>query len=121
MYDAGKLKSLMHHIITDGTKKDIIDALYLLFKEEKQVYEITFESLPYSRGGNYKRHTSLLYSTQSWYIKKYDSGYAINTESTSKSAVCPLVIIPKFYTEAGRAFHNGIIETKINELKKQLL
>lgn len=122
LYDAGKLKNLMQCIITDGTKKDIVDALYLLFKQEKEVYEVNFESLPYSRGGKYARHTSTLHSTQRWEVVEYGaSGYIIETNSTSKSAACPLVVIPKFYTEAGKTYHNGIIETKINELKKQLL
>lgn len=118
LLNAGKLDSLMNHIITNGTKRDIIDALYLLFQKGSDSYNITFESVPYSRGGKYARHTSTLHSTQSWKIEEIgESGYCIVTESTSKSGACPTVIVPKFYTEVGKVHHNMILQGQINELE----
>ena len=76
LYEAGKLKDLCKHIISDGTKADIINALKLMFDMGGQEYEIIFHSLPYSRGGKYARHTSDLHSTQKWEIVEYGvSGY----------------------------------------------
>lgn len=121
LYEAGKLTRLMPHIITDGTKADIINALFLLFKQGSQEYNITFESLPYSRGGKYKRHTSTLHSNQKWEICEIDNEYYVRKSSTSSSASCPDVIVPKFYTETGKAFHNAKIQEQIDKLKKQLL
>jgi len=122
LLNAGRLSNLMENIITDGTKRDTIDALYLLFKQGDDSYDITFESIPYSRGGKYARHTSTLHSTQSWKIIEDCNGcWHISTESTSKSGACPSVIIPKFYTEAGKSYYNAQILSKINELQKQLL
>lgn len=121
--EAGKLKNLCNYIISDGTKLDIIDALKMMFDLGGEEYEITFESLPYSRGGRYARHTSTLHSTQSWFISiGITSGiYFIDTKTTSNSAACPAVKIPMFYTEKGRIFHNSIINDKIEELKTKLL
>ena len=45
LYEAGKLKDLCSHIITDGTKADIINALKIMFDLGGEEYEITFESL----------------------------------------------------------------------------
>ena len=112
---------LKHYIITDGSKRDTIDALYLLFKQGSDEYQISFQSLPYSRGGKYARHTSTLYSVQKWEIIEMSDGFYIYKSSTSKSASCPDVIVPKFYTETGKAFHNAKIQEQIDKLKKQLL
>ena len=122
LYENKKLKYLNEYVIFDGTKKDLIDALYLLFKKGSDEYNIDFESVPYSRGGKYKRHTSTLHSTQKWEIKKsLEDNYYISTSSTSKSANCPSVIVPKFYTEKGKQFFNSKIENEINKLKMKLL
>lgn len=122
LYKAGKLKGLMNHIITDGTQSDIIDCLYLLFKKGGDSYEVTFESIPYSRGGKYRRHTSTLRSVQTWGIEYWEnSGYNIVSSSSSKSGNCPVVIVPKFYTEKGKQFFNSKIENEINKLKMKLL
>lgn len=122
LYESKKLNSLLYSILYDGTKADLINALYLLFKKGGEEYNVSFESLPYSRGGRYVRHTSTLYSTQKWEIKESAEGnYYISTSSTSKSANCPVVIVPKFYTEKGKQFFNSKIENEINKLKRQLL
>lgn len=118
LLNAGKLTNLMMHVITDGTKRDIINALHLMFKQESDSYDITFESIPYSRGGKYARHTSTLHSTQSWkIIEDYNGCWYITTESTSKSGACPPVIVPKFYTQVGKVHHNMILQGQINELE----
>ncbi len=118
IYEAGKCANLMKHIITDGSKKDTIDALYLLFKTGSGSYERTFESVPYSRGGKYARHTSTLHTTQSWGVEELGaSGYCILTHSTSNSRNCPPVVVPTFYTEVGKAYYNAKIQGKINELE----
>lgn len=121
LLESGKLESLKNYIIYDGTKKGLIDALYLLFEQNSLEYQISFQSLPYSRGGKYALHTSTLYSTQKWEVVEGGNGYYIYKSSTSKSANCPSVIVPKFYTESGKVFYNSIIENKIKELKNQLL
>ena len=122
LYENWKLSGLMNNIISDGTKSDIINALYLLFQKGGEEYNVSFESLPYSRGGRYARHTSTLDSTQKWEIKKsLEGNYYISTSSTSKSANCPSVIVPKFYTEIGKMYYNSIIIEKIQKLEKQLL
>ena len=123
LLDAGKLKDLIQYVVTDTTKADLINALYLLFSKGGDQYHITFESLPYSRGGKYARHTSTLNSTQNWQVKKSEAteNYYINTWSTSNSAACAPVIVPKFYTESGKNYHNGLINGQIERLKKQLL
>jgi len=121
LYDAGKLKNLIPYIITDGTKKDAVNALYLLFKEERGEYRVAFESLPYSRGGKYARHTSTLYSSQRWEVREIGGEFYVEKSSSSKSSACPPVMVPKFYTEAGKIFHNSLIEKKIDELKNELL
>ena len=121
LFENGKLKSLMSNIIYDGTKQDAIDALCLLFKKGSDEYNVTFESLPYSKGGKYARHTTTLHSTQSWEIKEYIAGYYISINSTSKSANCPPVIVPKFYTEKGKNFYNSKIKSQIQELENKLL
>ena len=119
---SGKLTNLLTHTITNGTTVDQVDALYLLFKQEFDSYVVEFESLPYSKGGRYKRHTSILTSHQIWRVVEYGvSGYVIETERTSKSANCPSVIIPKFYTEKGKNYHNAKIYEKIKELENKLL
>ena len=118
----GKLNNLLKYTINNGTTDDKVDALYLLFKQESDSYVVEFESLPYSRGGKYARHTSTLTSHQTWRVVEYGvSGYGIETERTSKSANCPSVIIPKFYTEKGRNYHNAKIYEKIKELENELL
>ena len=121
LYESGKLSLLMNNIVSDGTKKDLIDALYLLFKKGSDEYIIEFESVPYSRGGKWRRHTSTLHSVQSWKIEERDGSYYITTRSTSKSDNCPTVIVPKFYTEKGKKHYNSIITEKIQELEKKLL
>ena len=121
LFENGKLKSLMSNIIYDGTKQDANDALYLLFKKGSDEYNVTFESLPYSRGGRYAKHTSTLHSTQSWEIKEYDGCYYVSVNSTSKSANCPSVIVPNFYTEKGKNYFNNKIQSNIDSLQKQLL
>lgn len=122
LLEAGKLENLKKYIITDGTKKDEIDALYLLFKQESDEYNITFESVPYSNGGKYARHTSTLHSTQKWEVVEFgNSGFCIEKTSTSKSGACPDVIVPKFYTEVGKNWHNSLIENKIKELQKRTI
>ena len=122
LLEAGKLNMLINYIITDGTKSDIINALFILFKHGGEEYNISFESLPYSRGGRYARHTSTLYSTQKWEICGTDeNGYYISKSSTSKSAACPDVIVPTFYTEIGKNYFNLIILSQIKELEKKLL
>ena len=121
LFENGKLKSLMSNIIYDGTKQDAIDALYLLFKKGSDEYNVTFESLPYSKGGRYTRHTTTLHSTQSWEIKEYDGCYYVSVNSTSKSANCPSVIVPQFYTEKGKNFYNSKIKAQIQELENKLL
>ena len=122
LLETGKMSNLTNIVITDGTQSDLINALKMMFDLGREQYEITFESLPYSRGGKYTRHTSTLHSTQKWEIVEYGiSGYCVNRTSTSKSANCPLVEVPKFYTEKGKAFYNAAIESKISELKQQLL
>ena len=121
-YEAGKCENLMEYIVTDSTKSDIINALYLLFKKGGDEYQISFESLPYSRGGKYRRHTSTLVSVQSWKVDQYENGaYYIRTNSSSKSAACPEVVVPKFYTEKGKVFHNFILNKQIEELRGLLL
>ena len=121
-YEAGKCENLMEYIVTDSTKSDIINALYLLFKKGGDEYQISFESLPYSRGGKYRRHTSTLVSVQSWKVDQYENGeYFIRTNSSSKSAACPEVVVPKFYTEKGKVFHNFILNKQIEELRGLLL
>jgi hypothetical protein len=121
LYEAGKLKGLMMHIISDGTKSDVINALQMLINYGGGEETITFESVPYSRGGKWKRHTSTLSSTQKWEVVEGGSGYYVSCSSSSISGNCPAVVVPKFYTEKGKEFHNGIIYTKIQELKKKLL
>lgn len=123
LYEAGKLKPLMMHIISDGTKSDIIDALQLLINCGGSSETIKFESLPYSRGGKYARHTSTLTSVQSWQVCRCgdDGDFYITKESTSKSANCPNVVVPKFFTEKGQQFHNSIIRQEIESLKRKLI
>ena len=123
LYAAGKLNSLLANIISNNSKADIINALKLIFDKERDEYSAFFESVPYSRGGKYARHTSTLHSNQSWFLTKGVStgNYFIDTKSTSNSANCPAVIIPKFYTEVGRIFHNSQIELEIERLKNELL
>ena len=122
LLEAGKLNELQQYIISDNTKADKINALQILFKKEKDFYNIEFESLPYSRGGRYKRHTSTLHSVQSWELKFSEYyGWYIATSSSSNSANCPPVDVPIFYTEAGRAFHNQKIQQQIDELKSKML
>ena len=119
---SGKLNNLLKYTINNGTTADQVDALYLLFKQESDIYVVEFESLPYSRGGKYARHTSTLTSHQTWRVVEHGvSGYVIETERTSKSANCPSVIIPKFYTEKGKNYHNAKIHEKIKELENKLL
>ena len=63
-----------------------------------------------------------LTSHQTWRVVEVGiSGYVIVTESTSKSANCPSVIIPKFYTEKGKNYYNAKIHEKIKELENELL
>lgn len=121
LYKSGSLNKLMAHIITDNTQSDIVNALYLLFKAERGEYNVTFESVPYSRGGRYARHTSTLHSIQSWDVYCFDGNYYIRTNSTSKSVACPPVIIPKFYTEKGKAYFNSKIHAQISDLQKKIL
>lgn len=121
LLESGKLENLKKHIITDGTKSDIINALYLLFAKGKDEYNISFESVPYSRGGKYARHTSTLHSTQKWEVVDLSGEYYVLTYSSSKSANCPPVVIPAFYTETGKNFYNSLIEIKISELQKRIL
>ena len=121
LYENKKLKYLNEYVIFDGTKKDLIDALYLLFKKGSDEYNIDFESVPYSRGGKWTRHTSTLHSVQSWKIEERDGLYYITTRSTSKSDNCPAVIVPKFYTEKGKKHYNYIIIETIQALEKKLL
>lgn len=122
LLEAGKLRNLMKYIITDGTKSDTINALYLLFKQNSGEYNITFESCPYSRGGKYRRHTTTLHSTQKWEVVEYgSSGFDVEKTSTSKSGACPSVIVPKFYTESGKNFYNSVIEKQIAELQNKML
>lgn len=122
LLEAGKLYNLTNFVITDGTQSDLINALKMMFDLGREQYDVEFESLPYSRGGKYARHTTTLHSTQQWVVSQDARGaYFIDRFSTSKSANCPLVEVPKFYTEKGKAFHNAIIESKISELKQQLL
>jgi len=121
LFEAKKLTRLMNYIITDGTKTDTINALYLLMSKGGDEYDITFESVPYSRGGKYKRHTSTLCSAQKWEVIEGDNGYYISRSSTSRSANCPSVIVPIFYTETGRQYYNSIINNKIEVLRAQLI
>ena len=121
LVDANQVDALLKHIITNGTKKDKIDALSLLFKSSGEEYEISFESVPYSRGGRYTRHTSTLTSTQKWEVVEGCERFYIKTSSTSNSGACPAVIIPKFYTPAGKEFHNDNIRARIAELELQKL
>lgn len=50
-----------------------------------------------------------------------DREFRIVKSSTSKSANCQSVVVPKFYTEIGKISHNSKIQEKINEIQKQLL
>jgi len=122
LLNAGKLTELKKYIITDGSTSDTINALHLLMAKKSDEYYVSFESLPYSRGGKYKRHTSTLSSIQKWEVKVSPEGnYYVDKSSTSKSVNCPTVIVPKFYTEIGREYHNRLINIKIDDLKKQLI
>ena len=122
LYDSGKLSNLTNYVISNGTKADIIDALQLLLNKGSEEYDVRFESLPYSRGGKYARHTSALCSTQKWEVVEGGiSGFYIYKSSTSKSAACPSVVVPKFYTEIGKKFFNDGILDQIEQLKKKLL
>ena len=42
LYENKKLKYLNENVILDGTKKDLIEALYLLFKKSTDEYNIDF-------------------------------------------------------------------------------
>lgn len=121
LLEDGYLESLKKYIVTDGTKKDTVDALYLLFKKNSDTYEVTFESLPYSKGGRYLRHRTTLFSIQRWEIIGDTNGFRIYCSSTSKSLNCPRVIVPMFYTEKGKTFYNSKIENEIKKLKEKLL
>ncbi len=121
-YDNGEMRNLMPYIITDETKLDTVNALYLMFLKGSGEYEVTFDSVPFSKGGKYKRHTTKLKTTQKWeIIYNEHTGYFIKTSSTSNSANCPAVIIPKFYTEKGKEFHNAVIQKQIQDLSKNIL
>ena len=121
-YENGKMDELLQYIITDGTKSDIVNALYLMLKNNSGEYEATFDSVPFSKGGKYKRHTTKLKTTQKWeIIYNENTGYFIKTSRTSNSANCPAVVIPKFYTEKGKEFHNSIIQKQIQDLTKNIL
>lgn len=121
LLEDGCLENLKRYIITDGTKKDTIDALYLLFKKNYDTYEVTFDSLPYSKGGRYLRHTTTLLSVQRWEIIEDINGFRVYCSSTSRSLNCPPVIVPMFYTEKGRVFYNSKIESEIKKLQEKLL
>jgi len=122
LLEAKKLASLIQYVITDGSKSDMVNALHILINTGSAEYKVSFESLPYSRGGKYARHASTLYSTQKWEVKEnYEGSLYISTGSTSNSAACPSVNIPMFYTEIGRNFHNFQIESKIEKLKLKMI
>jgi hypothetical protein len=92
-----------------------------MFKQGSGEYNVSFESVPYSRGGKFKRHTSTLHSTQKWEIVDGVNEYYISTSSSSRSGACPSVKVPMFYTEVGKTAYNQGILNQISELQKKLL
>jgi len=111
----GKIENLKKHLVFFN-KKQLIDALHLMFNEKNTSYDVSFESVPYSRGGKYARHTGTLNSTQSWSIQEYGvSGFMVLTNSTSKSGNCPFVVIPTFGTVEAK---EKLAKIQENEAKK---
>jgi hypothetical protein len=98
-------------IVTVG--KSASEKLNALKKVEKILNEnngktTSFESLPYSKGGRYARHTSTLYNTTTFVFNKYNN--FIELFNSSKSANCPSFSIIVYSDASLNTIHNELLK-----------
>jgi hypothetical protein len=96
-------------IVTVG--KSASEKLNALKKVEKILNEsngmtTSFQSLPYSKGGRYARHTSTLYNTTTF--KKFNN--EVTLLNSSNSANCPIFSIEVYSDAKLEAMHNELLK-----------
>jgi hypothetical protein len=105
----GKVENLMKYCVYFNDSQ-LESAIYQMLNTKEGSYVVSFQSLPYSKGGKYARHTSTLTSLQEWKVVLWNDKYYVETYSSSKSAACPSVKVPKFGTKSAFDRANKIAE-----------